>query len=946
MRSATPTATRCTFLIALMCAAGALAAPTFETCAQEVAQRPEQYESYRCYYEVASASGSWKSARRHMDALARERPKVDWVVFVRALVTSPSDKQAAEALYLEAAQRFQSAGNVRGEMLARANLQTLLYEAGRTASAAREVERVTMLGAHATDPELRIRARVVEAQFLILTNTNLGRARRALQQAEADLDELPAQTYWLRHHVLHGLGNVLSLNGQYEEAIVYFQRLENEARAQQDQSTVALARLSIVNTLAEQRNDAPQAVDAARLSSDAEQALQAARQAQDVDLELDALRMLGEVLMTEHPQRAANYIDACVPMAQTQRRSQALSQCLWIRARLLAASDPEAAQRAIDAAIELLQPEEGTDDALLAYAWRHAMRIAWDTQPPADAIRSGKQALTAIERLRTLQPDVDSRAAAFSTWTRDYYWLSGQILRHATDRRMATDDPVARALLDEAFQVAERMRARSLFDRLNASPRTIADFDAATRQRRQALLKAIVDINRGLLRSKGNASVDQLRALAALERAEADTREAYDAPHAMMQPVSLADVQQKLAADEALLTFQVGLEQGSIDRFAGGAWLFAVTRTQVIVRQIPDRYTLTQSLSLFTGLIHQSPLLRTRAGVALYDALLRPTLSALPQNVRRLIIVPDGPLDAFPLAALSSAEDAAPLAHRYEIALVPSATIWYERRDASTPIDSRAVLVLADPRLEYSTGEAALWRDWAPHEGAAFGSLPHAREEGLEIVNRLHGRGTMWTGDDASEAALKAVDLSRYGILHFAAHTVIDNNNADRSAILLASGSSEQDGLLQSREVSNLTLNGHVVVLSSCQSATGPQVRGEGVLGLARSFLAAGASATIGTLWPIRDDHAQAFFDPFYAALDSGHTISTAFHLAQRQLIDEHYPLEAWAGFVLIGDATTALMSQADATAEDKRQSIAIIALVGVLAFALGTITFIRARRK
>jgi CHAT domain-containing protein len=249
----------------------------------------------------------------------------------------------------------------------------------------------------------------------------------------------------------------------------------------------------------------------------------------------------------------------------------------------------------------------------------------------------------------------------------------------------------------------------------------------------------------------------------------------------------------------------------------------------------------------------------------------------MPPGIDRLLVVPDLPLDTFPLAALAT---------RYEIVLVPSATIWHDWRTQPTTADPREVLVLADPRLP-----------------SAYGPLPYAREEGRQIVGRLQGHGTLRIGDEASEAALKATDLSRYGVVHFAAHAVVDSANTDRSSILLASGAEQQDGLLQSREISELRLDGQLVVLSSCQSATGTEVRGEGVMGLARSFFAAGSRVVIGSLWPIRDDHAAAFFEPFYAALTDGQSVGAAFHHAQRRLIDAGLPMEAWAGFVLMGDA-------------------------------------------
>jgi CHAT domain-containing protein len=347
--------------------------------------------------------------------------------------------------------------------------------------------------------------------------------------------------------------------------------------------------------------------------------------------------------------------------------------------------------------------------------------------------------------------------------------------------------------------------------------------------------------------------------------------------------------------------------------------LFVVTRGQARVLELPDRHELSQSLALFKGLMRHPAGDRETAGVALYERLLKGALDALPAGVDRLIVVPDFPLDTFPLSALSSSRAAGPLARKYEIVLVPSATIWLEWRRRSALAQSRDTLVLAEPRLEFAV---------STESGRSLGPLPHALAEGREVLEQLDGKGSLWTGNEASETALKALDLSRYGVLHFAAHTVIDSANPDRSAILLASGTGHEDGLLQSREIADLHLDGQLVVLSACQSATGTPLRGEGVLGLARSFFAAGARTVIGSLWPVRDDYAKAFFDPFYASLAEGHTVSAAFHHAQQRLIDDELPMEAWAGFVLMGDPDAAPASARSALRSTPRIALAALLLV------------------
>jgi CHAT domain-containing protein len=888
-------------LLLVLAGGVAASAPTFETCRARADESPERYESYRCFFEVAAANGEWRAASARLAALASERPHNDWIVFVRAVVSAPTDADAAERLYVEAARRFEASDNVRGEVLARANLQSLYYQSARMGSAAREVERITALAERADDAETRTRARVVEAEFLIATGGDLGRAQRTLHEAEADLDAVPA--YWLRRLVLQNSGNVLLLTGEYDRAASAFRRSLEEARGRGDLDSEARASLSIVNALLEKRGEEPYAVDAARLQADAHDALAAARRSGNVDLQLEALRVLAETLLTAQPASALGFAEECRRRAQAEKRSLLLSQCLWLRARLVADSDPGAARQDIDAAIQLLRHGEGADPGALAHAWRHAMRIAWQTDEPVAAIATGREALQAVERLRHLQPATDARAAAFSAWTQDYYWLSTRILRHATDANRPD-------LLDEAFRVAERMRARALLDLL-AAPRAIpADLDAASAARRDAVLADIVEVNRKLLRATASGRAALLGRLASLERRERELRQVPHAPPVAMT-ASIAEVQRELAANEALLAFQTGTRDAAD---VGGSWAFVITRAQARVVELPDRAELVRSFALFKGMLRQSAEDRAPAARALHDRLLSDALSGL-EGIERLVIVPDLPLDTFPLSALAGS---------HEIVLVPSATIWHQWRSRPPPARDRGALVLADPA------------------GSPLGPLPHARAEGARILERLDGRGTVWTGSAASESAFKATDLSHHGILHFAAHAVVDGAHPDRSAILLAGGAGDQDGLLQSREIAELRLDGQLVVLSSCRSATGTRVRGEGVLGLARSFFAAGAHTVIGSLWPVRDDHAELFFDRFYAALAEGRATSAAFHDAQRALVDADLPMEAWAAFVLMGNPDAVPVRAAPA----RSRAIVAASLAGAFLAAVVVVGIVARRRR
>jgi len=273
--------------------------------------------------------------------------------------------------------------------------------------------------------------------------------------------------------------------------------------------------------------------------------------------------------------------------------------------------------------------------------------------------------------------------------------------------------------------------------------------------------------------------------------------------------------------------------------------------------------------------------------------------------------VPDGSLHRLPIGVLRSTPDAAPLASRYRISLAPSVSAWYRWRQEERTEAEQPGIAIADPDrgpvqsrndrpTEWEAGTPFTWKD---NLGGDFGPLPYARREARSLVRHLGGRSRSVVGAAATEAFVKSVDLERFGIIHFATHTILDDSNPARSAVLLSPGNEKEDGLLQFREVVGLRLGGRVVVLSSCRSAAGPLLTGDGVWSPTRAFFVAGAHAVIGSLWPLRDDEAAALFEEFYRQLGAAKTLSEALAAAVRARIGAGDPSAAWAGLVLMGEA-------------------------------------------
>jgi hypothetical protein len=363
-------------------------------------------------------------------------------------------------------------------------------------------------------------------------------------------------------------------------------------------------------------------------------------------------------------------------------------------------------------------------------------------------------------------------------------------------------------------------------------------------------------------------------------------------------------VRQALAADEALHSFQIAPDGALFSDFGGGSWLLVSTRDGTrALRLRRDRVSLRPAVALFDGLFENRDGAEIRPAVGLYRDLLEDALGLLPAAVRRLIIVPDDALHQFPFAALRRKESDPPLAARYQISIAPSATLWLHWRAGRPAAAEEPLLALADPKLP-GEGRAprAIERAAIFMDGLQLGALPFARQEARVAVRHLDGGSVLRVGDEASEGYVKNTDLRRFGVLHFATHAVLDDQHPERSGVLLTPAPASEDGLLQMREIVSLHLDGRIVVLSSCRSASGQMLRGEGVMGLARAFFQAGAHTVVASLWPLRDDDGAALFDRFYAHLGDGLSVSRALRAAQRDRIAAGAPSYAWAGLVVLGD--------------------------------------------
>jgi CHAT domain-containing protein/tetratricopeptide (TPR) repeat protein len=246
---------------------------------------------------------------------------------------------------------------------------------------------------------------------------------------------------------------------------------------------------------------------------------------------------------------------------------------------------------------------------------------------------------------------------------------------------------------------------------------------------------------------------------------------------------------------------------------------------------------------------------------------------------KRLLIAAEGALELLPFSALPdpgarpAGSAAPPLMFAHEVSSLPSVSILagIRQRGGERPIAPQEILVFADPvfgpddeRLAALPDARSPWRSLAPggHGDQSSSPIPLPRlrytTREARAVERLVSppQHRLALGFAATRALAMSAEVSRYRIIHFATHALLDSQKASRSAIVLSRLTPDgrrQDGMLRQEDIVRTKLAADLVVLSSCSTGVGEKWWGEGMLSLTRAFLQAGASAVVMSLWEVDD---------------------------------------------------------------------------------------------
>jgi CHAT domain-containing protein len=510
-----------------------------------------------------------------------------------------------------------------------------------------------------------------------------------------------------------------------------------------------------------------------------------------------------------------------------------------------------------------------------------------------------------------------------------------------------------------ALEASERGRARALVDLLSESRVDLrAGVDGALlaeerRLRDQIHAKdaAVQQLAAAPRTAKAAAELDrELGALTAAYRLVEARIRAASPRHAALtrpDPLAAADLQKLLDEDTVLIEFALGETR---------SWMWAATPVAIVAEPLPPRAEVEGAARAVYGALTarqalpgESAAARRRrlqaadrelreAGTRLGEILFGPLASRLAGEWegKRLAIVPAGALEYVPLAVLPAPPAAGTargptLLDRHEVVQLPSASVLALLRQdrAGRPDAPASVAVLGDPvftrddprvgrgkkaaspvpKAEQTAARSSLTRALDGFATPGLTRLPFSRQEVNAVATHASSSRLLKAVDfEASRATVVGGALADYRIVHFATHGLLNSARPELSALVLSlvdEGGRDQDGLLRLGEIYNLRLPADVVVLSACQTALGKEIRGEGLVGLTRGFMHAGAARVVASLWPVDDLATAELMTRFYRGmLKEGRPTAAALRAAQLEMSRSsqwHAPYY-WAGFVLQGE--------------------------------------------
>ncbi|MEM8981627.1 MAG: CHAT domain-containing tetratricopeptide repeat protein [Pseudomonadota bacterium] len=553
--------------------------------------------------------------------------------------------------------------------------------------------------------------------------------------------------------------------------------------------------------------------------------------------------------------------------------------------------------------------DEALTDAVAAFeAQRDPIALAWvfgvvakralergDLDAADDAAQTADRYFQPV-RSRIANPDLRARWGGEAIDYNDVL-VATAMRRHAREPDDGHDK--------EALARAIAARAQVLSDTLADSEYAESSNNTELLQRRSALL---LQVSRHADLERVDADARRLTDLL-LELDQIDNRLAAANPRRAgisgTASIDIDAIAAELGDDAALLTIHLG-------ESIGFAWL--LDRTGITSTAISDLDAVEQlSVKIANGL-------KTRRSVTTAISELSAMLiPGTPEpSVKTLYVSVDGVLSYLPLELLSNTGSNDRLGERFNVVYQTAPGMLQRSHTAKTAQKNIRMTVIADPifaaddpRVRTSASESV------PVESAAatttsfndtyWNRLPYAAREADAIVDAWpSARVTQFRADKANRDVVLALGNERTDIVHIAAHGVVNSERPELTGIMLSRFDADgrpMNGFVGVRDIYSLDTDAQLVVLSACDTALGREIRGEGLAGLSRAFLYAGAEQVVASLWQVSDGATAAlmthFYEEYIATGDAAAALANAKQTLRRipRWRDPYF----WSGFVLYG---------------------------------------------
>jgi len=771
----------------------------------------------------------------------------------------------AEAVpaFEEALRCWRAAGAAREEADALVAIGTLLNNLSRNRDALGRFEEARALARDLSAPDLEARAL-----------NGVGESRAQMFEAEAAFDAFTELLALCRRtgdaageiEALGNLGYVYLQLGDYLEAARLFERALEPARRHGQRSFEATLLNNLGETLARGGD-----LEAARPHF--EEAL--ALRPEGAPQRAYAMVNLGSVYrQTGDARRAIGLFEGALASFRAAGNrwgeAVALDQLGWAS---LSLGEPD---RAYAFHMQALPLHETLNDPLyLVPSLYGAAQAELKRGRPDQALALSERAYTTIEAGRDRVLSRRLRTTLLAPWRLIY---EGHVDALMAVHRARSDT----ALVERAFEVGERARARSLLELL----------------------------------------------------ADASGPGGDGPPQDMAQPLTMAELRARaLDDDTVVVAYLLGDDRGHV---------WALSRDTVVAHELPPRAQIAGLARRAQELLAARPGRGQPESAAaeaqdvlaeLGRVLLSPVAPQL--GTRRVAIVADGPLHHVPFAALPDpAHPGVPLMVEHEVVSLPSVSTLALLREAASrrAPPSRTVAVFADPvfdagdeRVRPGRRQPAASTEPTPRRSlhltssvrdvdgdsqSGLGRLPFTRREALDILELAGKGGARRALDfDANLAAVRAPDLADFRFVHFATHGLLNNARPEASGLVLSLADREgraRDGFLSVEEILKLRWRADLVTLSGCRTGLGRSVSGEGVVGLTRAFMVAGVPRVVASLWSVDDSATAELMKRFYGEMlgPARRTPAAALRAAQLEMRKTrawsapYY----WAAFQLQGD--------------------------------------------